>query len=113
MFCSEEELLIEIDCTLDQLIQNAKTLSSCDRKNCQTEISLLQKTQESLVAKFMHTQEYLEFPCSKRKERHLKLLEKIRTLHSLTPKILEDFSKQLQKNPHLGVRPRVGRTRKK
>ncbi len=108
MFQSEKDLLTEIENTLDQLIQNAKILKACDRVLCQAEALLLQKTQESLIAKFMHTQEYAEGI-----EPTEELLEKIRNLHSLSPCLMQSFSKELTKNPSLGSRPRIGRNRKK
>lgn len=112
MFYSKEELLIEIGNTLDQLIQNAKAVQICDKATCKTELSLLQRAQESLLAKFMHTQDYLidsyeEVHCS------ITLLEKIQKLHELSPSLVKDFSKQLSKTPSVGLRPRIGRNRKK
>lgn len=108
MFYLKEELLTEIDYTLDQLIQNANILQSCDKMVCQEEILLLEKTQESLLAKFMHTQEYIETA-------HLeqKLLDKIQKLHQLSPRLLKDFSKELTIKHLVGLRPRIGRNRKK
>ncbi|MES2198685.1 MAG: hypothetical protein V4489_00755 [Chlamydiota bacterium] len=108
MFYSEEELLTEIDCTLDQLIQNAKILRTCDMMVCQAEALLLQKTQDSLIAKFMHTQEYIEIA-------HLEqeLLNKIQKLHQLAPMLLKNFPKELTKTHSVGLRPRIGRNRKK
>lgn len=49
MFYSEEELLTEIDSTLDQLIQNAQILQTCDRVVCRAEALLLQKTQDKCI----------------------------------------------------------------
>jgi Zn-dependent oligopeptidase len=108
MFYSEEELLTDIDSTLDQLIQNAKILHTCDKMLCGRELLLLEKTQDSLIAKFMHTQENIEGI-------HLEqeLLNKIQKLHQLAPTLLENFTKELTKNHSVGLRPRIGRNRKK
>lgn len=108
MFYSEEELLTEIDYTLDQLIQNAKILRSCDKMICQEEVLLLQKTQDSLIAKFMHTQEYIEISYLEQE-----LLDKIQKLHELSPMLLKNFPKELTKTHSVGLRPRIGRNRKK
>ncbi len=108
MFYSEEELLTEIDCTLDQLIQNAKILQTCDKVVCKAEALLLQKTQESLVAKFMHTQEYVEIAYLEQE-----LLDKIQKLHQLAPTLLKNFPKELTKTHSVELRPRIGRNRKK
>ncbi|MBS0627196.1 MAG: hypothetical protein JSS09_03175 [Verrucomicrobia bacterium] len=109
MFYGEKELLEEINETLDQLIQNATILQSCDLSSYQTEALLLQKMQDSLIAKFMHTQEYMTGVNLEEK-----LLEKIQNLRKLSPNLLQNFSKELTKNPSfIGLRPRIGRNRKR
>lgn len=109
MFYGEKEILEEINSTLDQLIQNATILHTCDISLYETEALLLKKTQDSLIAKFMHTQEYMEGVDLKQG-----LLEKIQNLHKLSPDLLQNFSKELIKNPsYIGLRPRIGRNRKK
>lgn len=60
-----EEVLIEIDSTLDQLIRNAEVIQNVDlRELSETEIEAFQKTQESLVQHLLHMDQFLE---SKRK----------------------------------------------
>lgn len=50
-----EELLSQIDSTLDQLIENAHSLKQISSHNLfQEEIEALQKTQESLLARLVH-----------------------------------------------------------
>jgi len=112
MLCLEDTLLQEIESTLDQLILHAQILRSSESLNA-TEISLLQKTQESLLAKFWHMQDYLEYSYLKEQENCSRMLEKIQLLHLLSPSLVTNFSKQIAKNPSLGMRFRIGRNRKK
>ena len=55
------EIQNEIDATLDQLIKNAAALRefSSDQE-LKTELEALHKTQESLLARLIHLEEYLE-----------------------------------------------------
>lgn len=60
-----DEIMIEIDTTLDQLIRNAETIQRVDFSELsETEIEAFQKTQESLLHHFMDLDHRLE---SKRK----------------------------------------------
>lgn len=57
MVKSEEEILADIDTTLDQLIQNADAVQQISHRSLFTnEIELLQKTQESLLARLLDMQ---------------------------------------------------------
>lgn len=50
-----EEVLLEIDRTLDQLIRNAEAIQKVEVKELlETEIDAFQKTQESLIHHLMH-----------------------------------------------------------
>ena len=56
-----EEILQEIDATLDQLIRNAETLQDANiQELSETEIEAFQKTQESLIQRFIHMDQLLE-----------------------------------------------------
>ncbi len=56
-----EEILMEIDTTLDRLIQNAEAALSAEIGELSlTEIEAFQKTQESLIQHLLHTDERLE-----------------------------------------------------
>lgn len=56
-----EEILQEIDATLDQLIRNASAIQSASIKDLSdTEIEAFQKTQESLLQHFIHMDQLLE-----------------------------------------------------
>jgi hypothetical protein len=55
-----EEILSEIDGTLDQLIRNAEVIQKVDLKQLnETEIDAFQKTQESLLQHLMHMDQFL------------------------------------------------------
>ncbi len=54
-----EEILLEIDGTLDRLIQNAEALQSIELTDLSdTEIDAFQKTQESLLQHLMHMDQF-------------------------------------------------------
>jgi hypothetical protein len=55
-----QEILQEIDSTLDQLIRNAEVIQNVDLRDLsKTEIEGFQKTQESLLQRLMHMDEFL------------------------------------------------------
>lgn len=61
MLSTGEEILADIDQTLDQLIENADIINSISFNALFTsEVQALQKTQESLMARLMHMHELLE-----------------------------------------------------
>lgn len=108
----EDHLLQEIENTLDQLILHAEILKSSDVLNS-TEIALVKKAQESLLAKFWHIQDYLEYDYLKEQDSFSRVLEKIQHLHALAPSLVSNFSKYIAKNPSLEPKFRIGRNRKK
>ena len=56
-----EEILIEIDATLDRLIRNAQALQTvCIQDLSEEEIEGFQKTQESLLHHLIHMDEFLQ-----------------------------------------------------
>lgn len=56
-----EDVLIEIDTTLDQLIQNAELIQDVELKELsETEITSFQKMQESLLHRLLHLDEFFE-----------------------------------------------------
>lgn len=101
---SQEELLADLDSTLDQLILNAETV--CESNLCvldSLEIDSLQKTQESLLARFVHTQE--ELTPHAQEKRYDELHKKLEKLEELQKSFMSSLAKTL--------RPRIGRNRKK
>jgi len=56
-----EEILFEIDETLDRLIQNAEAIENVDITDLsETEVNAFQNTQESLLQHFLHMDELLK-----------------------------------------------------
>ncbi len=64
-----EEILMEIDTTLDRLIRNAEAIQRINLSDLsETELEGFQKTQESLVQHLLHMDQFFE---TKRKSLHL------------------------------------------
>jgi len=104
MLRNQEEILAELDSTLDQLIQNASVV--CESDFCvldSIELNSMQKTQESLLARFAHTQENLASNTSQK--RYAELHSKLKRLNELNASFMQSLEKQLK--------PRIGRNRKK
>jgi hypothetical protein len=104
MLRSQEELLADLDSTLDQLIQNAECV--CESDLCvldSLEIDSMQKTQESLLARFTHTQEVVSPRLQD--EKYEELHKKLKKLGELQQNFMNSLAKSL--------RPRIGRNRKK
>ncbi len=56
-----EEILLEIDATLDRLIRNAEAIAGADIEDLSLmELEAFQKTQESLIQHLLHTDQRLE-----------------------------------------------------
>src|SRR5690349_10674856 len=56
-----EEILMEIDATLDRLIQNAEAITGAELEGLSIiELEAFQKTQESLIQHLLHTDQRLE-----------------------------------------------------
>lgn len=61
MIHSYEDMLAEIDTTIDRLLENAKALKKISLKpSYEEEMLALEKTQESLIAHLMHLDEMLK-----------------------------------------------------
>lgn len=122
---SGEEILADIDATLDQLIQNADAISYVSVNSlCENEVEALQKTQESLLARLMHMDRLLD---SDQKKTHMKknpdsfshIQQKITAFGRLNARLIDDVAskfgankrKDKKKATHLR-KPRIGRNRK-
>lgn len=102
MLKSGEEILAEIDATLDQLILNARiadhtTLHILDEEEQQA----FHKTQESLLARFVHMNELIDDPqrdkLRKRESgRYEQIQKKIRQFGDLNSSILHFLANQFQ-----------------
>lgn len=80
-----EEILLEIDGTLDQLIRNAEVIQNVNLKELsETEIDAFQKTQESLLQHLLHMDEFLVA-----KRNSLKLQDKRSASFKIQGKLLQ------------------------
>jgi hypothetical protein len=103
---NQEELLAELDATLEQLIQNASLFCNSNFHVLEpVEIDSLYKTQESLVARFVHAQERLKDESKAKKCQRLQ--RKLLLLNELNETLMK---KSFSLN---SSRPRIGRNRKK
>lgn len=86
-----ESILAEIDATLDQLIQNAKSIQEISLKQLQThEIDALQKTQESLLAHLIHMDKLLDKD-QKKTLQETNLKEKVLQYHRLNQQMMKQM----------------------
>jgi hypothetical protein len=108
-----EEVLNEIDGTLDQLIRNAEVIQRVDLKDLsETEIDAFQKTQESLLQHLMHMDQFLVA-----KRNSLKLQDKRSASFKIQEKLLKfekmknSYHKSLSEIRH--IRPILSKRRSK
>lgn len=111
MMKSGEEILADIDATLDQLIENADIIKRVSLSSLFTsEVEALQKTQESLLARLMHMNDLLksEKSESEKGESFCGIEQKMLRFGKLNAKMMSYVSlklKQSKKNRQPRVRP--------
>ena len=91
-----EDVLLEIDSTLDQLIRNAEVIHDVDLKSLsETEIDAFQKTQESLLQHLIRMDQFL-----KTKRENLKVQNKRSASYKIQEKLLkfERLSSDVEEN---------------
>jgi len=91
-----EEILTEIDSTLDQLIQNAELIQNTNLDELsETEIEGFQKMQESLIQHLIHMDQHLEA-----KRKNLKVLNKRSSSYQIQEKFVkfEKLKSEYHKN---------------
>ncbi|MBY0528903.1 MAG: hypothetical protein K2P51_01795 [Rhabdochlamydiaceae bacterium] len=120
MIRSGEEILADIDATLDQLIRNAQTLETVIPDTFfANELQALQKTQESLLARLLHMNALLDEDQKKQRadkdpEKYVAVEKKVERFGKLTAQIIrtiaDDFKRVKNRNAQ---KPRIGRNRKK
>ncbi len=109
---SEEEILADIDATLDQLIQNADSIQHVPLKTLQeNEVEALQKTQESLLARLIHMDCLLDPDQKKIQIRKQPIVyqhiqQKISAFGKLNARLIQDVATRF------GKKPRVHRKKK-
>ncbi len=83
-----EEVLNDLDATIDALIANANTLRELERKQkFETEVQALKKTQESLLARILHRQQLLD------EKRRRELTDRAAEKEELIDRKIEHFEK--------------------
>lgn len=113
MIKTSEEILADIDATIDQLIENASALNSLkDSSLFHAEIEALQKTQESLMARLAHMQGHLKREKEQKLCSMVKIEKKVIRFAKLNNKMIHHFSHQMKKMEQAN-RIRIGRNRKK
>ena len=79
-----EEILLEIDSTLDRLILNAEAIQNVKLEELsETELEAFQKTQESLLQHFIHMDQFLET-----KTKNLRVQDKKSSRNQIQEKLL-------------------------
>lgn len=113
MIRSSEEILADIDATLEQLIQNA---DACKQISINplftTEVQALQKTQESLLARLMHMQELLKSEKCQKQDGFAGIEKKVLRFGKLNTQMINHFAQGMKKIER-STQPRIGRNRKK
>ncbi len=105
-----EEILSEIDTTLDQLIRNAETVQGADLCDLsEIEIDAFQKTQESLLHHLMHMDEVYEtkkknLRIPNKKSVSYQIQEKLTHFEKLKDDINISIEKTAKKQPILSKR---------
>ncbi len=105
-----EEILADIDATLDQLIQYAdvaqKTLLS------DLEVEALQKTQESLLARLIHMEELLGKDRKPKEQASMESVQqKIARYSRLNAQLINGVADQFARKTNVRVRKRTSKTR--
>ncbi len=117
MIRSSEEILADIDATLDQLIENADVMKIVSIESLFTcEVEALQKTQESLLARLVHMNDLLNDK-KKNEESSDKgsfnsIEQKVLKFGKLNEQMIHRVSSQLKRSKK-SKKPRVGPHRRK
>ena len=107
---SLDEILADIDTTLDQLIQNAGVIDRVSVESlCENEIEALQKTQESLLARLMHIEGDQKFQIKKKMNPGIQ--QKIAEFGRLNARLIHDVATKFGSAKE--KKPRIARNRKK
>lgn len=105
-----EDILLEIDGTLDQLIQNAEVIGKVDLKDLsETEIDAFQKTQESLLQHLLHMDEFLvakrnSLKMQDKRSASFKIQEKLLKFEKMKSSYHKSLSEAQSKMPILSKR---------
>ena len=90
------EILAEIDATVDQLIENAEALKGIAADpSYEAETLALKKTQESLLARLLHMQDYLNGKAS------TEISEKLPEFGNLSPSLTKQIKASFPSKPRV------------
>lgn len=111
MIQSEEQILAEIDATLDQLICNAEALKFAPIASVsEMEIEALQKTQESLLAHVFHMNTLLDAEKKQRllqKQNGIQLEEKIAHFSRLNTQLIQHVAHRFKTKSKRSLRKSI------
>lgn len=114
MIKTSEEILADIDATLDQLIENAAAIKCVSASALfQSEVDALQKTQESLLARLVHMNELLNTrsqPSMEKDQEFQTIEQKIVRFGKLNAQMIDNISsrfKRTRRNQQLRIRRRL------
>ncbi|MBU6383294.1 MAG: hypothetical protein KGQ49_00015 [Verrucomicrobia bacterium] len=105
-----EDILMEIDATLDRLIRNAEIIENVDLKDLsETEIDAFQKTQESLLQHLIHMDEFLvqkriSLKRQDKRSANFKIQEKLIRFEKMRDSVHQNLTKAQVKLPILTKR---------
>ncbi len=109
MIRTSDEILADIDETLDQLIENANVIKTISSHTIyQTEIEALQKTQESLLARLVHMNDLLKpknNENAKQEDPFDSIEKKILRFGRLNAQLIDRVSHRMKKSKQLKIRP--------
>ncbi len=106
MIRSSEEILVDIDTTLDQLICNASAFEQIEAASLyEEEISALHKTQESLLARLVHMKDLLDHKHKPIRSRNIE--GKLAEFGRLSAELARQMGKEIRSN-----RPTIRKNRK-
>lgn len=95
---SREEILSDMDSTLEQLIKNANAFQKISTQSLfLSEIEALQKTQESLFARLIHMEELLKPQSTHQNDRLEGIEKKLARLGKLNARVINHVSRRIRK----------------
>ncbi|MES2344491.1 MAG: hypothetical protein V4494_00935 [Chlamydiota bacterium] len=105
MIRSGEEILADIDTTLDQLICYADNIHMASLSDF--EVDALQKTQESLLARLIHMEEMLNKEGKPAKQKSLEgVQEKIKQYSKLNARLINGVADQFARRSNVRLKKR-------
>jgi tRNA A22 N-methylase len=108
---SGEEILADIDCTLDRLIENANAIQNIALLE-KSELEAMQKTQESLFAHLLYNMKDRKYLQAKRSSSLSNLQQKLNRFSRLNARLVQEIADHFKNMDKRKKKPRIGRNRK-